>query len=344
MSFKETFPIYRKGTIIILVMLVSIFLSSIYLLAYPEKLQTGIWQILANGFIPTIVIWGGCHFIVSGLWKKFPWEQHPIKHLIYEVIFILLYLTLFFIWQLLMVAKTDFCLWGQLLSERVLEIFNTVLITFLITAIHEAYYFYKQWQANFSKSVSLEKDNLQAQYNTLKAQINPHFLFNSLNSLISLMENNPKAEKFVQDLSEFLRFVLLSSDKETVTLNEEIENLDKYIRLMFLRFGENLTVTFNTKEEALQQEVPPLVLQILVENCVKHNIITQAKPLHISIEANEDKVTVTNNLQKKPDSGSTGQGLSNIKGRYRFASANEVEIIETENTFSVSIPLIKQKI
>lgn len=335
---------YFIGYILLAVPIVGLLISFIYTLADPDYVYNDFWRMLMKGFIPTFVIWTGCIGIVTTIWKKFPWEQYPVKHLIYEVLSILVYLSILLAWLLFMSARFDFQMWERIVRGSVLDIFITVLITFLITAIHEAFYFYKQWKANFSKSVRLEKDHLQAQYNTLKAQVNPHFLFNSLNSLISLVEGNQKAEKFIQDLSDYLRFVLQNAEKETITLQEELENLDKYIGLMSIRFGSNFTVSEVIQQDARDMELPPLVLLILLENCVTHNVITQAKPLHVSIEATTQRVTVTNNLQKKSDSSSTGQGLANIQGRYRFSSTEEVKICVSEDTFSVSLPLISPKI
>lgn len=334
----ELYRLYPKGAIFIIVPIVSILLAVIFKVLGGE--YNGAWQLFFIALLPTIIIWSGCYFIVQLLWKHFPWEKHPILHLVFEITLISLYLILYFSFMLYLAYGTDVGLWTKMISKKGLEIFNTFLITFLITTIHEGYYFYKQWIENFSKSVSLEKDNLQAQYNALKAQINPHFLFNSLNSLMTLIEGNPKAEKYVQDLSEFLRFVLQSSEKETVSLNEELNHLEKYFNLMQLRFGTNLSLEMDIRPEDTERQLPPLVLQILAENAIQHNIITQQKPLHIKIFTHDDLITVQNNLQKKANSASTGQGLNNIRGRYRFHHPDEMKICETENEFVVTVPLI----
>lgn len=330
----------EKGRSLALIPLVALCISFVYYLASPAGMQQSTLGYILSGLISTTVIWSGCVAIVTLLWKKFPWERHPVKHLLYEILFIVLYLSIFFLGALILTERFDTKSWFIVLSDKVMDMFTTTLITFLITAIHEAYYFYKQWQENFSKSVQLEKENIQAQYNTLKAQINPHFLFNSLNSLVSLVEENPKAERFVLDLSDFLRFVLVSSDKETVPLREELMHLDQYVRLMSIRFGSSLTLLQNIETEALDYSLPPLVLQGLVENCIKHNAVTQAKPLHITVETANHRLTLSNNLQPITESESTGQGLNNIRGRYKHFTAEEVKVIRTNTQFSVSIPLL----
>jgi LytS/YehU family sensor histidine kinase len=222
-----------------------------------------------------------------------------------------------------------------------MSILFTILITFLIVTIHEAVFFYRQWKLNFSKSVSLEKDNLEARYNTLKAQVNPHFLFNSLNSLMSLLDNNPKAEKYVQDLSEYLRYVLLSNTREVVDLKDELENLEKFFNLQKLRFDDNLKVTFNIQQSSLTNQIPTLALQMLIDNCIKHNIISTKNPLYINIFDDGISITVVNNLQLKHVEESTGQGLKNIEGRYRFIANEPIKIVSDDKHFSVTIPLIK---
>lgn len=341
MKKNKTLSIYETKRGVLIIPLVGLLISLLYYLITPDEFRNDAFKNSIQGIISTCVIWIGCMSIVRILWKMFPWEHHPKKHLIFEVLFILIYLFFLFLLLLILQEGFDVTSWKIIAESEGMSIFNTILITFLITAIHEAYYFYRQWQENFSRSVRLEKENIQAQYNSLKAQVNPHFLFNSLNSLASLVEENSKAEKFVQDLSEFMRFALTSSERETVKLKEELENLDKYIWLMNIRLGENLTVSQNIKPEALTMSLPPLVLQILVENCIKHNVVTQEMPLHIQIVANIKQITVSNNMQKKTDTTSTGLGLSNIMGRYRFFTDEKVQVLETDETFSVTIPLIQ---
>lgn len=327
--------------ITIIIPVVSTILTLIFAAINQNAIYSNWGIIFFNAIYPTTIIWSGCFAIVTILWKHFPWERNPLKHLVLEIIAIAIYLFLFILLMLYINNITTIGKISDTIQHKGLEMFNTYLITYLITAIHEAYYFYKQWLANFSKSVKLEKENLQSQYNALKAQINPHFLFNSLNSLISLVEHNPKAEKYIQDLSEFLRFVLQSSSKETVSLEEELSNLEKYIRLLELRFEDNFKVEINIDDENLKFEIPPLALQILVENCVQHNIITSAKPLVVQIFSHNETISVWNKLQKKQKSESTGQGLKNIIGRYQFHNANELKIQETEDSFCVTLPLIK---
>ncbi len=289
----------------------------------------------------TVCLWLGSMSIVMFVWKRFPWESMPLKHIIVEFALITVFLSAFILGVDAFICHNKNLTLIEGFQQNVVSIIFTVLITFLIVTIHEAIFFYRQWKLNFSKSVKLEKDNLEASYNTLKSQVNPHFLFNSLNSLMSLLDNNPRAEQYVQDLSDFLRYVLMSNDRELVTLKEELDNIEKYIHLQKLRFEENLQVEIDIQAALLQYHIPPLTLQMLIENCIKHNTISIQKPLIIRIFDNGKHITISNNLQQKQVEESTGQGLKNIEGRYRFLSGEPIKIESDENHFSVTVPLIK---
>jgi len=303
--------------------------------------EVSLINILLPSILNTAFLWGGSMTIVAFSWKTFPWELYPARHILFEALLIILLLLVFIVGMGFLFAYNENICFREALKLNSTDILFTVLITFLIVTIHEAIFFYRQWKLNFSKSISLERDNLEARYNALKAQVNPHFLFNSLNSLITLLENNPKAEQYVQNLSEYLRYVLLSNEKSEVSLFEEMENLEKFFILQKLRFNENLVVDITIHPESLKYKIPPLALQMLVDNCIKHNIISSKHPLTIEIYDDFNSITVRNNKQLKKTDVSTGQGLKNIEGRYRFISNEPVKIVSDENQFSVTIPLIK---
>ena len=325
-------------SLLLTIPLVGIVISLIYILSLEKfDISTTILQI-SHGIIMTAGLWLGCMAIVDFLWKKFPWEHQPKKHLVIEILFIIVYTMLFSSAIYYIEFKIGMNHFEN--SNIIMDAASTVLITLFITSIHEAGFFYRQWKFNFSKSVKLEKDNLQAKYDMLKNQINPHFLFNSLNSLISLVEDNDKAVDYIQNLSEFLRYIIKGGDKQVVLVREEIEILKKYLNILKLRFGENLDIRINIPEKYFHYSIPPLTLQMLVENCTKHNIISSVKPLKIKVFATNESIVVENNLQIKTNKLSTGQGLKNIFERYRFFSSREVKIKQTNHTFTVTIPLL----
>ncbi|MBK9388678.1 MAG: histidine kinase [Bacteroidetes bacterium] len=324
--------------LIIIIPLVGSLIVGVYLISYGINDYSKSVQYLIHGLVITSGLWLGCMSIVMLLWKKFPWEQSPFLHLILEIILITVYTLVFS--SSLYFLETKF--WNiHEVDNLGMEVFTTVLITYLITSVHESVFFYSQWKYNFSKSVRLEKDNIEAKYEALRAQINPHFLFNSLNSLTTMVEDNKPVVDYIQSLSELLRYMLKSGEKELVLLREEVSIMNSYIRLQKMRFPETLNIKVDISESFYHFAVPPLALQMLVENSIKHNIISKDKPLIVQIIASGESISVINNLQRKSGVDSTGQGLINITGRYRFFTTRKVEINETSDKFSVTIPLLQ---
>lgn len=295
---------------------------------------------IASFFI-TAVIWMGCRQIVSFLWKKYPWHLYPIKHLIIEVLSISVY-------NAIIIILTHLT-WGSLIAAPepfdgiVINIISSMAISFFITSIYEGIYFYNQMKYFFLKSERLEKSNLEAKYETLKNQINPHFLFNALNTLMSFIESNPKASAYLQSLSDFFRYSLTNREKDVVLLREEIDIVKKYAFLQQSRFGDNLKFEINVPEKYFHYSVAPLALQMLVENAIKHNIIAKDMPLHISILVDKtENLVVENNLQRKmqPSNTSTQLGLKNIIDRYKFLTHKTLQIHENAQKFRVALPLV----
>jgi LytS/YehU family sensor histidine kinase len=156
-----------------------------------------------------------------------------------------------------------------------------------------------------------------------------------------MVEDNKQVVEYIGNLSDLLRYMLKSGEKELVLVRDEISILNSYIYLQKMRFPYTLKIKVNVPESYYHYAIPPLVLQMLVENSIKHNVISIEKPLLVEITANKDAITVSNNLQKKGGVESTGQGLVNITGRYRFFTSRKVEITETSDRFTVSIPLLQ---
>lgn len=205
-------------------------------------------------------------------------------------------------------------------------------------------YAWTQWKSRrLKQEADLEKERVQSQLEVLKSQINPHFLFNSFNTLITLIEDEPElATEYVEKLSDFYRSLLQYREKDLIPLQEELELLRNFGFLLEKRFGENLhlEIPYINGQVAF---VPPLTLQILVENAVKHNVISKKKPLKISLEIKEDKIRITNNLQEKiTKEKSTHFGLQSIQSRYDLLDAKEIRIEKTANEFIVTIPILNK--
>ena len=195
---------------------------------------------------------------------------------------------------------------------------------------------------NKSRLLKLEKETLASQFEALKNQINPHFLFNNFSTLASIIEENgAMAVSFVQELSKVYRYVLQTRSSTLVPLKEELDFILSYRFLMSKRFGDNLSITLTVPETAQDLQVMPFSLQLLVENAIKHNIISVKKPLWIRIDRCNDYLVVINNLQKKHTTvRSTRIGLNNIRTRYGLMTNRDVRVIETAAEFRVEIPLI----
>jgi len=190
------------------------------------------------------------------------------------------------------------------------------------------------------ESEILKKETSEAKFDALRRQINPHFLFNSFNVLTSVIENDTKlAVQFVDQLSKVYRYLLRTQELKTIALEEEVEFIESYVFLLKIRFGDSLS--FSQELKNVEAYLPPSTLQLLIENAIKHNEVSKSNPLTISLTQETDELVVTNNRNPKSNAeDSSGVGLSNIKKRYLLLGKKTPTIIESENAFSVRIPLI----
>lgn len=229
-----------------------------------------------------------------------------------------------------------------LLNEKIRYYQFGLWITLTIVVIFHIIYFYNRHQQNRIKEQKVIAGTASAKFDALKNQLDPHFLFNSLNVLTSLIDENPEqAQKFTTSLSKVYRYVLEQKNKELVTVNEELQFAKTYMSLLKMRFEDS--IVFSLPEQATNPEskVVPLSLQLLLENAVKHNMVTSTKPLHIKIYEQENKLVVENNLQPKQTiKKSSGVGLNNIIQRYELLTHKKVQINQKANRFAVAIPML----
>jgi LytS/YehU family sensor histidine kinase len=218
-----------------------------------------------------------------------------------------------------------------------------LLITTTITIIDLGIFLLEKWRFSLAELERFKKENAEFQFESLRNQVNPHFLFNSLNTLSSLIfQDQEKAGSFVRELSDVYRYILENRDRELVSLKKELEILKSYIYLILLRFEQNLSVKIDIPNRLDNLLIPPLTLQMLVENATKHNIISKRKPLKIQIFSADDYLVVSNNLQQKETrTYSSKLGLENIKSRYNYLTDKAVEITDGPDNYIVKIPLIK---
>lgn len=191
----------------------------------------------------------------------------------------------------------------------------------------------------------LESENIEAKYNALQQQLNPHFLFNSLNTLISEIEYDPaEAVKFTQHLSDIYRYVLKSQDLKLVTVREELDFVDSYIFLHKVRLGDCLKLTVQLTDDELDYKIPPLTLQLFIENVIKHNHISVSHPMEMILFCDADKgvLSFRNLLRPKKSVAESGRGLANLSERYRLLDGRDISVVKDDGTFTVSIPLLNE--
>ncbi|HMU10148.1 MAG TPA: histidine kinase, partial [Ferruginibacter sp.] len=207
------------------------------------------------------------------------------------------------------------------------------------------YWYIKSREAEVKKLERLRQEKVQFQFEVLRNQVNPHFLFNSFNTLISTIEDDPKmAVEYVEQLSDFFRSIVNYRDKEIISLKEETDLLNIYYFLQQKRHGSNIELKSNlTEQQKLQYFIPPLTLQLLMENAIKHNAISKETKLVISLDITGDEyLQVKNNINTRMSrQEGAGMGLQNIVNRYTLLSNKKVLISNDEKYFIVSLPLLK---
>ncbi len=300
-----------------------------------------------NGVIG-MVLWYGNGWIAHWLSEKFSWLDSPVRTFAIALSAMLAYS--------LVAAQVFWTIWNWGMRGtpflKTLTHLNwsfllpAAIITLIIGLFMYGLQFFKLWKKTFLETEELKRAHIEAQYESLKNQVNPHFLFNSFNVLTSLVYKDPDlAAKFIKQLSHTYRYVLDTREKEIVPLAEELKALEAYVFLMKIRFGENLNVRLDVPDPNGEMAVP-LTLQMLVENAVKHNEISKTKPLHIEVGRDgPDYISVRNNWQEKTQAqNSSGVGLENIKARYKFVSKKEIKIMRKDGKFIVKIPVVKMVI
>ena len=293
----------------------------------------------------TIALWAGDRLIMIWSRGKYPQFEDVRKRLIHQSVSMFLFTVIgenllgWIIDDIIFKGingshfKTD-----TLIKSNSAAIFCTIMII----AIYESIYFMNELKKSVEEKETLKRASLKAQLDALKTQVNPHFLFNNLNTLTAIIPDTPdQAIEFVQQMSKVYRHILEVQDEKTIPLKDELDVLKAYGFLLKTRFGDNLDIDIDVAAEKMQQRIVPLSLQLLMENAIKHNIVSSAKPLKIKVFAENGHLVLSNNLQvKNQQIESTGIGLDNIRNRYKLLSNDEVIVHESGESFTVSIPLI----
>jgi two-component system, LytTR family, sensor kinase len=306
------------------------------------------WRMFVTTLISTVVIWLGNRYIL--IWARGRYPQFPKvkKRLMVQSIVMLVFTIL--VTNTLGYYLHGFCGLGDTANYPGRDIMDVIInsnnaalfCSLTVGAIYESKYLSKKLMESLEEQEMLKRESLHAQLNALKTQVNPHFLFNNLNTLCSIIPDNPKqAVDFVQQMSKVYRHILDVKDEKSIPLQDELDVLRAYAFLLKTRFGSNVNIDIRVADEKLQSRVVPLSLQLLMENAIKHNVVSADKPLKIDVYAVNGTLVVSNNLQKKNQlNESTGIGLNNIRNRYKLLGDKQVMVAESDSSFTVSIPLI----
>ena len=295
-------------------------------------------------FAITVAMSYGGNAVETFFDKRISWIHHPAKRLIFTSV---TYLSYAFIVSYIIVGIYSWARGNFTLDQIPFRLlFEYSLMPMGIALGFMALFTTRSWLLEWRKSALeaeiLRNEKLASQYQSLKDQLNPHFLFNSLNVLTNLVyENADKSAEFIQKLSRIYRYVLEAQKEELIGLAMEVTFATNYLELQKIRFDESLQFSIEIEDQS--GLIPPLSLQLLLENAIKHNVVSEEHPLVIHIFRKENNLWISNTFQPKSSQTepSTGVGLSNIKMRYQLISNQEMEVIQTEDEFLVKLPILK---
>lgn len=307
--------------------------------SYPLGIALINWGI-SFGF--TLFNWFITRSIMIELRKRLPRFKDTKQRLFFVVLFIATTILLIDLLGGLFLAQLFGDSYNPIDRTKVLMVVS--IIAGMTVAIYEAIYFYVRLKQAIREEEQANQAMVQAELQALRNQAQPHFLFNSLNTLRDIIDQNPKedAKEFVDKLSNVYRFILESGNAHLTPLSEELRFAQSYIHIQSERFGDNLTVNWEISDEALNKMVVPMSLQLLLENAIKHNVISRLKPLTIQVNAGNGLLSIENKLQPKSTTlPSTKLGLKNIAKRYDLLSEQSIVIDENGQRFLVQLPLLQ---
>ncbi len=341
---------YKKRVVSLL--WISLGIGSLFFLivVHPKTFENYIINVLISAMY-TFVIGMGNMMLNDFLDQKFSWIEETKSRAIAAIIgTLILNVVLVFVCNYINFVVIQKHSVANLFSGE-MNFMNWFFINFslLIAAVGHARGFMLAMKQNAKKEVVEQKliaKSANAQFESLKNQLDPHFLFNSLNVLSSLIDENPnQAQQFTTSMSKIYRYVLEQKDKELVSVEEEINFAKTYCELLKTRFEDSVSFEFQISEENQKGYVVPLSLQLLLENAIKHNFATAAKPLHIKIFTENGNLIIENNLQTRElPNHSTGVGLANIVSRYHLMTDRNVFVEKSEAFFRVKLPILIEKI
>lgn len=333
---------WRWCSIIVMGVSIRLFSDFMYSLYYGQPLT---WEM--KGYLSAILlafmILEGIRFVDHQLDRVVIWEEQHTKRfliqLVSNAVVTMVAISIFGIFLQSLIHENP----KRPLFEDVVIVSATISVTIAMVAIDLFIFFLRRWRNSMSEVDRFKKESLEFRHEMLKTQVNPHFLFNSLNTLSSLVyEDQDAAYTFINKLSGVYRNVLEHRNKGLVTVKEELEASSSYIELIKLRFGKRLYLSVDLDKEIENYQVPPLILQLLIENAIKHNVVSTKYPLGIAITNQDNRIVIQNTLRLKTSKGYSSKiGLDNIISHYDIVTDEKVTIKQTEDFFIVTIPLLK---
>jgi hypothetical protein len=325
--------------------IVTLFASLVFSRLPVEDFIENFWYYFPTGLAFTLGYWFWNRTLIIVLRRRFPDIKKTLKRNVLQLLFAFLgypivgWLVHVVLHGLLWVIHAE----HVNDEESLVGLLTTYMLTFMILAIYEAVYFFKQYKKAIIDQERIQTEHVNTQLISLRNQVNPHFLFNSLNTLMSLIPSEAShAHQYLNKLSSFYRYTVSEREELLVPLSKEIDIVQLYADLIKERFGAGLELDIDLDSE-MHEFTLPMTLQLLVENAVKHNIVSKDNPLKVIIYKEAGYIHVENNMQARiTETESTGMGLKNIRERFAFVSKEPVHIHSQHGMFKVSIPLINK--
>ena len=319
-----------------------VLIGAIFLALYLTDAAMGLYLTAGWVILVLLLIFLSNRGLTKVLDKRLPWLEYGNKRFYWQlslgVLLSLIIINVSYLAFKLILTKDppDTTQMTSMNAMGILILLPTISINFGIQ-------FLKNWKNAQLASEQFQKESIKAELETLKNHLDPHFLFNNLNILSSLISKDQKqSQSYLEKFAEVYRIILQSSSEELVELKQELDFIGAYMYLLEIRFEDTIQLELDIKSENHQYYLPPLTLQMLIENAIKHNTISEIRPLKIRIECRDRYLVIKNNLQEKKVElrHSSKTGLKNIERRYSYFTKQPVEVYKNEESFIVKVPLI----
>ncbi|GJM28585.1 MAG: hypothetical protein DHS20C17_12200 [Cyclobacteriaceae bacterium] len=306
---------------------------------YPSYLVAILWIMII-----IFLLWLGNFAIARLIGLRYSWEKSFKTRFSLQLLATLIYSILCINFSYI-VFKNAFTELPPTSDQLILLNLYGILFLIPVVSVQFGLLFLQKWKRAVVEQEKLRREQVQSELLTLRSHLSPHFLFNTLNILSSLIEpNNHEAHDYLDDFAEVYRYVLKNGEVELIGLREELQFLEAYTHLLDKRFTNSLQIDIQVEPRYLEHRIPPLAIQLVLENALKHNRLSETVPLQVEIKSIDlPAITVKNNLvlRKVPENEKTGLGLENIRRRYQLSAYKDIRVTKTDEIFMVTLPLIK---